>query len=416
MPTHRRLHALLSVPLLLVLVACGSDGDGANSSTTTPPPPPPPPVQPVEISAIVAGTTVLVVDEHGAIIAIDDTDGREPDRDTDGDGIADGYSITLTDLPLNVPIRVFVISAGSIAPLTFETGSESASLANVFRFASRGRLELGLVTIEDADGPVAVAQFNPADDELITGAARVDVLPLGINEPPTSGLSLAELNQRSLTALRDGWLGGARTYSAAAVALAGNSVSNDADLARVTAALARVGAALTDTPSDDDFAQLERLGDLLDAFGVADDRRRGSIQAIAVPDALPVDSPSGNPVRDFAYDVLGAELLAATQLLDATSTSFEFDLSEAGGAAIEIDHGEVLVARALFSATLASISTLAAHDLDADVDEAVANNRPSRRCSQRTRSFSCCRNRHGWKLLETLGWPLWTHSTPRSSG
>lgn len=364
--------AVTAIAFSLFLSACGGSGGGGSSVT---------PVTPsATISGAVAGTTIMAIDSQDNIVASDDTADRTAfDVDTDGDGFTDAFSFTLTGLPLSEDIRIFLITGGAIYPMYFDTNGDGVSDSNVFALNADASTTLALgfvdVAILGEDGR-AIPAINPVNDPNVVAGAAIAAIPPSVNEPTTTGLTVAELNAAGLKALADGWVLGARTYFEAAVTQAAGDASNDADTARFFFALARVAALGFDTLSDGDATLLERLGDVLDRLGAPQDESRANWNLIDVPDTLPGDTPTGNEYRDFLYSVVGVELSGAMDNLAAISLSFNTDWSEpfVNDATLESDYGDVLFFRSLFGSALAALAIQRAYELDADVDAIDALN------------------------------------------
>jgi hypothetical protein len=358
--------AVTGIAFSLFLSACGGSGGGDSSVT---------PVAPsATVSGAVAGTTIMAIDGQDNIIASDDTADRTAfDVDTDGDGFTDAFSFTLTGLPLSEDIRIFLITDGAIYPMYFDTDGDGVSDSNVFALNADASTTLALgfvdVAVLGEDGR-AIPAINPISDPNVVAGAAIAAIPPSVNEPATTGLTVAELNAAGLKALADGWVLGARTYFEAAVTQAAGDASNDADTARFFFALARVAALGFDTLSDGDATLLERLGDVLDRLGAPQDESRANWNLIDVPDTLPGDTPTGNEYRDFLYSVVGSELSGAMDNLAAISVSFNTDWSEpfVNDATLESDYGDVLFFRSLFGSALAALAVQRAYELDADVD------------------------------------------------
>lgn len=367
----KHLHTAL-VTSMLMLSACGGGGSGGNNlgSITTPPPP----ATTSSISGSVAGTTIIAVNSSGNVVATSDTAGRSPDVDTNTDGTLDAFSFVLNGIPLTESVRVYLVTGGGIYPLYFDTDDNGVSDSNVFTLDSThtGPLVLGFIDINIEDGR-AIPSSSPNDDANVTSNGKIPELPLGINEPPTSGLTIAELNAKGQNALASGWVLGAKTYLQAAVDLAANNSGTDEDTARFMLALTRVAALGFDTLSDGNGGDMGRLGDLLDLFGFANDEVRANWALMAVPDTLEVESPTGNDIRNFSYAVVRLELQAAIENLDAVSETFDTQYTHDGDV-INADYGDVLFFSGLLNAVKASMEIQRAYNLDADIDQIENDN------------------------------------------
>jgi len=199
--------ALLLLVLALTLTACGGGGGGDGSGDDG--------GAGVNVGAIggaVSGTTVMAVNSNGNIITTDDTAGRQEDVDTDNDGRGDAFSFQLKGIPLNDEIRIFLVSGGLVYPVYFDTDGDGTSDTNVLSLTAAITIDLGFVDtgIVGEEGR-AVSENNPTDTADIAIGPENPSIPLGINTPPTSGLSLSQLIDKGLDAMADGWVLGART-------------------------------------------------------------------------------------------------------------------------------------------------------------------------------------------------------------
>ncbi len=360
---------------LLILSGCGGGGGGNNSSVTGPITPPPPSNDTATISGSVAGTTIIALNSSGDIVATDDTAGKAKDVDTDGNGTPDTFSFTLTGIPLNQDIRVFLVTGGGIYPMYFDTNNDGVSDSNVFALASgsTGQLALGYVDVEIEDGR-AIPSNNPTADNDVTSKGVIAAIPSGVNKPPTVGLTVAQLNAKGGNALASGWILGARTYYQAAVTLAANNPGNDTDTAHFMLALTQVAALEFDTLSDSNALDMGRLGDLLDLFGFANNETRANSDLIQAPTTLPDDSPTGNSLRNFLYDVVRPELQVAADNFDQVSGTFDTVFTQ-DGEEFNADYGDALFLSGLLRSVIASIDIQRAYDLNVDIDDVQNNDR-----------------------------------------
>jgi len=329
-----------------------------------------------EVSGSVGGTTVIAVAD-GDIVASQDTSGRIPDVDNDGDLIPESFSFTLEDIPLGRDIRIYLVVKGEIFPLYFDSDGDGTPDTNVFSLASETSVSLGFIDINNAgqDGK-AIPQNNPTDNGAVSAGAEATDYPVILNQPDTSGLTLSQLLTEGLDAVKDGWVLRAKTYFAAAEALAGASVSNDADTARFFYALTRVAALGANSYSDGILGNgLNMIGDILDAFGCpTEDTRRSTIDGISFPDPLPGNSPDAPALHGFLYNVVRPEIEGAISNLGAVSPAFYREWTEPNDDEIvESDYGDVLFFKASFEAVLAYIFTQNAYTLNGDIDD-IKNN------------------------------------------
>ncbi len=349
--------SLLSLALLGF--GCGGGGDGGVT----------PQQEAGTINGIVSGTTIIAVAD-GEIVASDDTTGKTPDANGN-------FPFTLTGIPVGKNIRVYLIEEGGIFPLYFDIDDDGNPDTNVFTLSSTCTIDLGFVNtdVEGQDGK-AIPENDPSDNPNVTPETENVDIPTILNQPDTSGLTLSQLITEGLDALKDVWFLRAKAYFEAAVDLAGSDTSNDANTARFFYALIRVAAVGFDTYGDG-VADNNSLGGILDGFGSpSDDTKRSNFETISFPETLPDDSPTGSDLQSFLYDVVRPELEGAIDNLDAVSQSFNKQWTEPfDNETVESDYGDVLFFMAMFKGALATIYTQNAYNLDADIDEAVNNDK-----------------------------------------
>ena len=342
--------SLVLVFLAIILWTCG--GGGGGGGTTSGPT--------GTITGSVSGTTVIAVNESGTIVASDDTTGKTPDANGN-------FPFTLTGIPVGDKVCVFLLTNGGMYPLYYDSDGDSIPDTNVFSLASAVDVDLGFVGIGQEGR--AIPENDPTDTADVSAESEDTTIPDSINAPDTSGLSLSQLLNEGFDALRDGLVLRAKTYFKAAEALAGSSVSNDADTARFFYALTRVASLGFDTYSDGDNADaIDHLGDILDGFGCDPaGTKRSNFDALSCPETLPSDSPRGGELQGFLTDVVRTELGNAIANLDAVSASFQ-RTENFEGESIEFDFGDALFARSAFKASIAKILLQSAYNLDADID------------------------------------------------
>jgi len=365
--------SVTAIAIAMALSACGGGG-GGNSTAATPT---------TTISGAVAGTTIIAVNSNGDVVSTYDTAGRTRDVDTNSDGIFDAFSFNLTGIPLANKIRVYLVTGGGIYPMYFDTDNDGVSDSNIFAIASDtgGGIVLGFINVTDEIGK-AIPSNNPTDTDGVSEGGELASIPPSVNQPPTANLTVAELNAKGKNALASGWVLGAETYYRAAVNQAGSNSDNDADTARFMLALTRVAALGFDTLSDGNAQDMDRLGDFLDLFGIEDGPGRANWELVVVPDTLNDNSPTGNDVNDFFYNVVKPELQAAVANLGAVSSSFNSTLADSFDqtSTLEVDKGDALFFSGLFNSMLAEMEIQRAYNLDGDIDSPFniqANNDPA---------------------------------------
>jgi hypothetical protein len=330
------------------------------------------------ISGVVKGTIILAV-VNDEIVASEDTSERIPDVDKDGDGINESFSFTLTGIPLDSDVRIYLVVKGGIFPLYFDSNGDGAADTNTLSLACETSVNLKFVDTDVEDeGGRGIPENNPIKNLCVEAAVENTNIPNSLFEPNTSGLSLSQLISRGLDALKDGWVLRANTYFKAAEALAESSTSNEADTARFFYALTRVAALGFNTYSDGiPDNDLHALGDILDGFdSPSDDTKRSNLAAISFPDPLPDDSPTGSDLQGFLINDVLPEFQGAITNLDAVSESFNKNWIEPfDGEFVESDYGDMLFFKAMFKSALASIFAQSAYNLDAAIDDTVNNDK-----------------------------------------
>jgi hypothetical protein len=371
-PLQRLLKPIALTSILISLTACGGGGGGGGGGGDTPVPPP---QETVSVSGSIDGATIIAVEGSGNIVATDDTEGRARDVDTNNDGTPNAFSFTLANIPIDQDIRIYLVTNAGIYSMHFDTNNSGVSDSNVFSLASgsTGQLALGFIDTETENGR-AIPSNNPVSDDNVTNKGLIAVIPRSINEPPTVGLSVSELNVKGQGALASGWVLGAKTYYQAAVDLAGDSSGNDVDVARFMLALTRTAALGFDTLSDGDAEDIGHLGDLLDLFGIANDNTRANWDLIDAPYSLPKDSPTGNDVSSFSYNVVVQELQAATKNLDDVSSKFDTVFTH-DDEVFNVDHGDALFFSGLLNLIKGSLEIQRAYNFDIDIADVENNNR-----------------------------------------
>ncbi|MDG2411377.1 MAG: hypothetical protein P8M21_05995 [Halioglobus sp.] len=363
---------LFLFPVFLTLAACGGGGGGGGNDSNAVAPTPTPPTETTLLLGSVAGASIIAMDASGRILTTDDTGGKTENIDSDNNGSLDAFSFRLTGIPVTEDISLYLVTEGRIFPVYFDTNVLDF---NIFSLSSpsAGQIDLGFINIDYKSGR-GIASLNPSENERITSKGVSSGIPAGINNPPTQGLTVRELNSKGQNAVASGWITGAKGYFEAAVNRSSGSAGNDADTARFMFALTRVAALGFDTLSDGNANDKERLGDLLDLFGFSGDYTRGSTGLIKIPETFPTASPSGNDISNFSRDVIGIELKAAADNLETVSSAFDavliFDDEE-----FNVDHGDALFFGGLFRSALATITILTSYDLNVDIDEIFNNDR-----------------------------------------
>ena len=174
----------------------------------------------------------------------------------------------------------------------------------------------------------------------------------------------------------------ANNFQFAEAAIDSTTLQGDQDAIRFFAAFSQL-AALADTASGDG-AGLNRMGDLLDAFGVAKSERN-LFQMIELPqdcqpvypgstwmhckDApLPATAPTTGAIQSFLSHKVAPQLQAVVTSLGKVSSGFNYSWADPGDVIpTEIDHADVLVFKAAAQGLLGQINIQQAYNVDVDL-------------------------------------------------
>lgn len=144
---------LIGIIILFIFYSCGGGNDGSTTESTG------------TISGSVSGTTILALDDDGMIVASDNTKGREPDLDLDNDGIKESYSFIVYNLPVDVRLRIYLVTNEGVFPMNFD---DNGTKTNVLSLSSAVDINLGFI---DSTGEEAIPEINPLNSP--------DVVPEG---------------------------------------------------------------------------------------------------------------------------------------------------------------------------------------------------------------------------------------------
>ena len=292
---------------------------------------------------------------------------------------AGAFAVATVNVGANGTITASADSGPKVLPVSIkvcQTNPVSGACINPSAPASEATTTIAIgETPTFAFFPVAsgTIPFDPANNRafvslkdeagIVRGSTSV---ALSSNVP--GGLNIAELNRKGNDSLKKRAVRDAKKYYQAAIDLATGRSGNDADTARFMFAVVRVGALGFDTLSDGDPTDMGRLGDMLDLFGFTNDESRVNPDQLVEPVPLPVNSPDGNDVRDFLYDVVRPELYAAVANLEEVSAAFDAEITNDKNENVNVDHGDALFVNGFFKSVLASIEILRAYNLGADID------------------------------------------------
>ncbi|MEW5735602.1 MAG: hypothetical protein AB1921_12145, partial [Thermodesulfobacteriota bacterium] len=293
--------------------------------------------------------------------------GRPFDVDKDHDGINDSHSFILTGIPQGVNVRLFMIEAGQIYHVGFSFGGGAA---NVFSMNGSDSLDLGFLEIVPIGA--ATPQNNPLNNPNVTCAGLDGTLPSILNNPDTEGMTLQELLDEGFAALRENWILRARGFFAAAVAAAGDTPSNDRDVANLFYAGTRIVGLWYEIQPGTDPAAIQTLGDLLDRFGftfVYGLRTNfRNLKPLNLQNDIPADCPTGADIQDFFVNVVRPEVVGAIGNINAVSQgvakNWYVPLLDK---LVKTDYADALLMKAGLKAALAAIDIQYYYNLDADI-------------------------------------------------
>jgi hypothetical protein len=284
------------------------------------------------VSMQVSGTTVIAVGPPPGdqILAEDSSAGKT----------GPPYTLTLSGLPLNQSVRLFVISDGQLYPILF-SGSN-----NAFQLASTTPFAMGQVTLSTSGGNVQAIVANTPSTVLVSGA--LTEIPSTIKNPlPPSTLTQGELLEIGEGLFKSGAFQQAKPFFAAAVTKGGAQT----DLARFYLAQSRVFGVGTTLYAG------SGLGEILTALGCAGgDLQRTSWDVISCP-AQP--TYPATQIQSFAATDVKGELQSALADLNAITAlgSPSVDVPGYGpdGHPAGFDFGDVYFLKGIANATLGLI-------------------------------------------------------------
>lgn len=174
-------------------------------------------------------------------------------------------------------------------------------------------------------------------------------------------------------------------FKAAEVSIDSSTTQADKDAILFFSAFSQL-ATLADTTSGDGTG-LNRLGDLLDAFGVAKGDGRNLFQMIELPQEckevnygggysfmecnqlpLPATTPKTGAIQAFLSGKFAPQLQAVVTSLGKVSSSFNYSWADPGDVTpTQIDYADVLIFKAAAQGILGQINIQAAYNVDVDL-------------------------------------------------
>lgn len=386
------------------LSACGGGGGGgdgggdvgggdvaANESEAT-------------ITGKVAGTTIIAVNAEDEVIASVEAVGLEGNK-----------TFTLSGLPTNEEISIFLMTKGALVPMVFDGASK-----DTFTFSDSGSLELGFITVVEG---IAQPTIDPVSSGSVTVSSTVKrasvpqkTIQKSLVNNTILGRSVDSLVEGGKGAMRSRWAEGANAYFQQANIRA--TGTEDKNKTRLLYSLSRIFALVTNTATSDSDTttetKLETVGDFLSRFGCTE-LHLGFDQGVNCPSDtdMPSDSPNVSDINTFMGGSLADEIKASLALLNEIGSDFTpiiwagFDMDNDGWVSttetweewtdtnknsvvdvgeissastsswidgvhletMEMDYGDVLVLKGILQYQLAQLAFNQANNLTLDLDE-----------------------------------------------
>ena len=284
--------------MAMVLTGCGGgggggDGSGGGSSSNAT----------GTISGTVAGTIIVAVNAKDEVIATVEAQGESGSK-----------SFTLTGIPLNAAISLYLVTDGGTYPMVFSNGTKDA-----FLLGSSTPLNLGHIPV-DTVNKIATPAIEPSTP---SSSNKRSTIPHSLNNPSQWGIlgrNVEDLIKDGIGAARNGWAAGANAHvQQATIRAVGQSSLNKT---RMLYAFSRLAAMAQDTRYDGTNSDFNRVGDFLNRFG-CDNDTNPSLTDFDCPTTMPSTAPTGDNVITYMGSTMTTELQAALSSLEAiTDTSF----------------------------------------------------------------------------------------------
>jgi len=128
------------------------------------------------LSGTVSGTGIFAVNDNGEIVASDDTTGKTPDP------ITGNFDFTLTGIPVDMNIRVYLVTGSGVYPLYFGTPS-----TNVFSLSAVATIDLGFVDTSSGQAipendPTAIAEVSEQAENTATPVLPGGTLTVNVTD------------------------------------------------------------------------------------------------------------------------------------------------------------------------------------------------------------------------------------------
>ncbi len=294
---------------------------------------------------------VALVNADGLILGLASSFNRVPDVDVGSTGSNNAYSFAFSDIAPGEALRLFLLDNGRVDAIFGDSGGVHS---NVFALEGGADIDLGVLYGHYFASGEGAAEFDLLSHAGVVPLAANRTLPIGLDRPPLQGLDVAQLVRAGADALSIGWTGGAKAYLARAVLQTQPGASNDADSARFLLALAALGFAGSDLVSDGYSDDLNRLGDVLDILGVADDSTRSVGYPLDLPESLDQSLLSAEQLSDYAEARTRFELGQASRWMRQVSASYQADWTEPrSGVTRDTDYGDAVYLSGLLELLIA---------------------------------------------------------------
>lgn len=254
-----------------------------------------------------------------------------------------------------------------------------------------------------SDPVTAVQTVKAAYSNNSTGAVTIARTQTGLTATaktePVALPKAMDLFKQGMTSLQQGLEGAgsmlkvqdaAKKFKAAEVSMDSTTAQADKDAILFFSAFSQL-AALADTTSGN-ASGLNRMGDLMDAFGV-DKAGRDLFQMIELPQdcqpaypgatwmrcenaPLPLTAPTTGAIQTFLSSKLAPQLQAVVASLGKVSSGFNYSWADPGDVTpTEIDYADVLVFKAVAQGLLGQINIQQAYNLNVDLVAEQATDR-----------------------------------------
>ncbi|MBF0271004.1 MAG: carboxypeptidase regulatory-like domain-containing protein [Magnetococcales bacterium] len=297
-------------------------------------------------------------------------------------GMMGQWNFSVSDLPVNQDLSVFLFTKGTLLPLRFNNRAKDA-----FQLLSGAAFNLGLLNIHETDG--VVTPTNPPTTGLAVGSATAlrSTVPFGSIQRTLMD-RYATLDVPSLVdygmslAFGHGWMVAADAFFAKADEKATAAGDARKHATHVLHAISRIAALATNTAQSSSAGTTTyatagaTLGDLLAGFGCT--RRHLGLEKMECPKTLPIASPTGQDLSGWLNAAMIPAFNDSLALLNELPTDMaSFKVGDPGSQEpdeTEIDYSDVLMFKGLLGMMLGQLYIDQAYDWNIDIDAAMGVN------------------------------------------